>query len=292
MTAALAQLDQADRMLAEIVTAEDARVTADYAAAACEVAKKARLGLSASNRAKAIEIKALMRLADLVDEGRATGQIADRAGRKYSHEQLTSLSDIGTTSAVVQRAQAVRDAFDADEVDALAKDLTAARGELTLGRLVSLANRAHPDANDWYTPPWLFDQIGLKYDLDVCAPADVLARTCPAANYYTAADDGLAQPWHGLVWCNPPYSDPEAWADRMADHGNGILLTHMPNNAGWMVRAQWAASSVRLIQSMHFVRPDGSEQRPGYSLMLATFGDHLRGALADMHWSKVGPLWM
>jgi phage N-6-adenine-methyltransferase len=169
-------------------------------------------------------------------------------------------------------------------------------GKVSMSKAETIAKQraaglADADGDAWYTPPWLFDQIGLRFDIDVCAPADLAQRTCPAGNYYTEADDGLAQPWHGLVWCNPPYSTPETWADRMADHGNGILLTHMPNNAAWMVRAQWAASSVRLIQSMHFVRPNGAVQRPGYSLMLATFGAHLADALADITESKVGPLW-
>lgn len=147
------------------------------------------------------------------------------------------------------------------------------------------------EADSWFTPTWLFDQIGLRFDMDVCAPLDPGQRTSPASRYLTIEDDGLLTPWDGLVWCNPPYSKPEAWADKMIAHGNGVLLIHMPNNAEWMVRAQHAASSVRLIQSMHFVRPNGVEQRPGYSLMLATYGDHLRDALAGVHGDKVGPLW-
>jgi hypothetical protein len=192
---------------------------------------------------------------------------------------------------MVQKARGLRDAYTPEDIERIEAEHTDRDAEITVTRLLSLARKSHPDANDWYTPPWLFDQIGLRFDLDVCAPLDPQHRTCPANRYYTETDDGLTQPWDGLVWCNPPYSTPEPWTDRMADHGNGILLVHMPNNAAWMVRAQHAATSVRLIQSMHFVRPTGELQRPGYSLMLATYGDHLRHALTDVAGDKVGPLW-
>lgn len=46
-----------------------------------------------------------------------------------------------------------------------------------------------------------------------------------AARHYTVADDGLALPWHGRVWCNPPFGrEAVKWPRRMRDHGNGIAL--------------------------------------------------------------------
>jgi hypothetical protein len=152
------------------------------------------------------------------------------------------------------------------------------------------------DADSWYTPPWLFASMapqikdGDLFWLDVCAPRDPDHRTVPAVNYFTEDDDGLAQRWEGLVWCNPPYSQPEAWADRMIGHGNGVLLVHMPNNAKWMVRAQLAATAIRPIQSMHFVRPNGQEQRPGYSLMLLAYGDDAAYLIESVSGPMVGPL--
>jgi hypothetical protein len=148
------------------------------------------------------------------------------------------------------------------------------------------------DADAWFTPPWVFDSMAprVTFDLDVCAPRNAAHRTVPAVNYFTEDDDGLAQPWEGLVWCNPPYSQPETWADRMIGHGNGVLLVHMPNNAKWMVRAQLAATSIRPIQSMHFVRPNGQEQRPGYSLMLLAYGDDAAYLIESVSGPMVWPL--
>lgn len=151
---------------------------------------------------------------------------------------------------------------------------------------------ADSDGDSWFTPPWLFDQLGLAFDVDVCAPRNPDQRTVPATRYLTEDEDGLASDWQGLVWCNPPYSKPEAWADKMVKHHDGVLLVHMPNNAKWAVRAQWAADAVRLVQSMHFVRPNGATQRPGYSLMLLAYGQTAAAALKTVEQEMVGPLWV
>jgi hypothetical protein len=60
-------------------------------------------------------------------------------------------------------------------------------------------------SDDCYTPRWVFDAMRLSFDLDVAAPVGG-PRHVPAMRYYTPDDDGLSQPWDGLVWCNPPYS--------------------------------------------------------------------------------------
>lgn len=58
------------------------------------------------------------------------------------------------------------------------------------------------DSDAWYTPSWVFEGLGLMFDLDVAAPAEPLPWI-PARMSYTVADDGLSLPWHGTVWCNP-----------------------------------------------------------------------------------------
>lgn len=55
----------------------------------------------------------------------------------------------------------------------------------------------------WVTPQDFFDKQNAIYGftLDVCATAD----NAKCARYFTEADDGLAQPWQGVCWMNPPY---------------------------------------------------------------------------------------
>lgn len=55
----------------------------------------------------------------------------------------------------------------------------------------------------WATPKDFFDQLDAEFGftLDACAtPENAKCKT-----YYTPEQDGLAQPWEGVVWCNPPY---------------------------------------------------------------------------------------
>lgn len=90
-----------------------------------------------------------------------------------------------------------------------------------MSRLFAIDNVV--DSDDWYTPAWIFDGLGLTFDLDVAAP-DGGPPNVPAQSFYTVADDGLLSPWFGTVWCNPPYSDPGAWCRKWAEHEAGCIL--------------------------------------------------------------------
>jgi phage N-6-adenine-methyltransferase len=67
---------------------------------------------------------------------------------------------------------------------------------------------------EWETPQALFDRLDAEFGpftLDVCASA----TNAKCERYYTRADDGLAQPWDGVCWMNPPYGrDLGRWISR------------------------------------------------------------------------------
>ena len=50
--------------------------------------------------------------------------------------------------------------------------------------------------NDYYTPKWLFDAMGIEFDIDVAAPVHGIPWI-PAKRWFSQADDGLAQEWGG-----------------------------------------------------------------------------------------------
>jgi hypothetical protein len=92
------------------------------------------------------------------------------------------------------------------------------------------------NSDDHYTPKWVFDLLEVEFDIDVASPPGGVAYI-KAKKYYTQAEDGLIQPWSGLVWCNPPYSNIAPWIDRLNNHRNGIAL--LPHTKGSWRREIW-----------------------------------------------------
>lgn len=69
------------------------------------------------------------------------------------------------------------------------------------------------ERSEWFTPDDLFNELAAKYGpftLDVAASHD----NSKCEEYFTVEQDGLAQEWHGRVWCNPPYRDLIKWVKK------------------------------------------------------------------------------
>lgn len=138
-------------------------------------------------------------------------------------------------------------------------------------------------SDDCYTPRWVFSAMGLRFDLDVAAPLGGPWHV-PADRYYTAEDDGLASPWDGLVWCNPPYSAFSEWASRWAAHPTGVLMGMMTPQVRWMRTVMDAADAVNICGigtgpgNEGFARPDGTFMRPRFPVFVAFRGVGLEPA--------------
>lgn len=109
--------------------------------------------------------------------------------------------------------------------------------------------------DDCYTPRWVFDAMGLHFDLDVAAPPGGPWHV-PCDRYYTAKDDGLSQPWDGLVWCNPPYSNFKPWAERFMSTER-VVLMGLVLNSSWVGPIFAASDAVAFLMLRRFIRPDG-----------------------------------
>lgn len=136
-------------------------------------------------------------------------------------------------------------------------------------------------SDDYWTPKWVFDALGLEFDLDVACPPEGPPHT-PASAFYTQETDGLASPWWGTVWMNPPFSNMSPWVHKFIEHQNGIALV-ISSKSKWF-RRLWddADGLVFLPPNMKF--DQGAIFMPTF---LAAYGDQCVEALTKSGLGRV-----
>lgn len=84
------------------------------------------------------------------------------------------------------------------------------RARAHFGALRARPRSAHAltlsESAEHFTPPWLLERVRRvmgAIDLDPCSCTEAQANV-GAGRWYSAADDGLDQPWAGRVFINPP----------------------------------------------------------------------------------------
>jgi phage N-6-adenine-methyltransferase len=133
-------------------------------------------------------------------------------------------------------------------------------------------------SDEWPTPQWLVDQCAAEFgpfDTDPAATAD----SAQAPVFFTMEDDGLAQPWKGRVWMNPPYSEVGRWMAKAAaevEAGNAelvVCLVPARVNARWYRAAADIASMVRVLpQRVKFGGCSDSAPFPSAVIVFGTDG--------------------
>lgn len=172
---------------------------------------------------------------------------------------------------------------------------------VTPGRAMGSHHSHRAETTTWLTPPHIIEALG-PFDLDPCAAPGW--RT--AETHYILPLDGLAQPWRGMVWCNPPYStEAWKWLDRLAGHGSGIALVFARTETTGFVEQVWnKADAVLFLHGrLHFHHADGTRAKAnsGAPSCLVAYGTEaaqrlaksgLPGTLVDL-WDRtawnVGP---
>jgi hypothetical protein len=142
-------------------------------------------------------------------------------------------------------------------------------------------------SDDWYTPKYIFDAMGVTFNLDVAGPAVRTHVPC----YQTFTYDSLEKPWIGFVWMNPPFGGRNAlepWLDKFFSHGNGVALVPDRTSAPWFQRAAKRCDAVLFLSpKVKFERPDKSlGESPSTGTALMAIG--ARGVQALMNARSLG----
>jgi hypothetical protein len=140
--------------------------------------------------------------------------------------------------------------------------------------------------DEWYTPAWVFESLGVEFDLDPCSPGSP-PSTVPAKRHLTKADNGLQAEWHGSVWLNPPFSSKRDWYERIVKHGNGIALIPARTETHDFQDYMNASSALLFMRGRIYFergsRPgangNGVTSTPPFGIVLVAYGDRMADVL-------------
>lgn len=147
------------------------------------------------------------------------------------------------------------------------------------------------ESDEWYTPPEIFDALGLRFYLDPCSPGK--GHWVPADKVYTKLDDGLSREWRGSVFMNPPFGGRLGhvpWLLKFLDHGDGVAIVRAYTSSSWFHDTMHRAETLLFPRGKtKFIRPNGSTGKaPGHGVVLIGMGDRCCDALNK---SGLGLVW-
>ncbi len=170
------------------------------------------------------QLRPLTQFVSLPDTRTKDGSVSiDGDAIRAAWDEANERTDGKPTARVVadvvreMRADPVNDELDPPMEAAQAADIQRAAQPTRVN--AGLFTSATPE---WYTPGKIIERVeGVfgEIDLDPCSNSSERATAnVPAGAYWTKDDNGLAQPWHGKVYMNPPYGDEiPAWVERLVN---------------------------------------------------------------------------
>lgn len=137
-------------------------------------------------------------------------------------------------------------------------------------------------SDEWYTPKYILDALGIYFHLDPCSPCK--EHWIPCLNVFTKDDDGLIHAWKGVVFMNPPFGGRNGhvpWLRKFIAHGNGVAIVRAYTSSGWWHEFIPLVETIVFPEGKtKFIRPDGSVgQSPSQGIALLGMGDIANAAL-------------
>lgn len=157
-------------------------------------------------------------------------------------------------------------------------------------------------SNEWYTPATIVEparQVLGQIDLDPASNA-IANETVKASRYYTIADDGLAQPWAGRVFLNPPYgktknkSNQGLWTQRLiAEYDarrvtEAIMVLRAATGHNWFAPL-WRFPMCFVARRISFDSPGGASDGKPSAATVVVYVGHRELRFAEV-FETLGPV--
>mgnify|MGYP002761021448 CR=1 FL=1 len=150
----------------------------------------------------------------------------------------------------------------------------------------------------WQTPPEVYEPIADAHggiDTDPCAGRG----TEIAERNIRPPENGLAQPWVGVVFMNPPFSNKTEWLEKAVEESQRqavdvvyVLTPDSTDVASWWHEYIAAHAPVTWFATsrVNFIDPETGEQASGVSFntAISVFGEAPQQLLR--HWDEEGDL--
>jgi ParB family chromosome partitioning protein len=126
------------------------------------------------------------------------------------------------------------------------------------------------NSSEWYTPTYILNAVK-----NLMGEISLDPSSCEAANTHVGARgfygkelNGLELPWHGSVWCNPPYGKGfrlSDWTEKfIAEYTSkrieqGCIIVPAYTAQRWFAPLWDVGLVCFLSKRVRFIRPDGTE---------------------------------
>ena len=125
---------------------------------------------------------------------------------------------------------------------------------------------------EWSTPQAFFDELNreFRFTTDVCA----LPENAKREHYFTPEQDGLAQKWTGMCWCNPPYGrEIGKWVQKASESAQSgatvVMLLPARTDTKWFHGYIYGRAEIRFVAGR--LKFGGSKNSAPFPCMVVVF---------------------
>lgn len=205
------QLEKWDKMksaVAECHSVDEITLIRNKAEAYRYALRQAKESPEVIRKAEEIKLRAERRAGELLKEDIGISKGSNQMS--YHSTSKNTLKNMGVSRDQSSKWQKIASIPEEkfENYIAIEKELSTS-GVLRISKNVHVSNNS--GENEWYTPPFIIESAkSIMGDIDLDPASSKLANeTVGAKEFYTIEDDGIKKDWHGRVWLNPPYSQPD-----------------------------------------------------------------------------------